>query len=774
MNVAIEFSAWASGVEVDNPIPCDLESFISRVASGEWERQVAPIRELAHRLKSQPDDKPTEARLSALKQKLFSITASGTFSRRNSKSLIRHSGCIVADLDKLHDRCATVRETLLQSPHLVALMDSPTGTGLKVAFLVPPDPSLHQRSFEAVKKHVAALTGVAIDEACKDVARLCYASWDTNAVYRSDATVMPLLPIPARPKSNSGGHPIPDTTEERDRIDSALRSIPPEPRENWLTVGMSLHHWNQSSGRAIWDAWSSRAGDVFDPRDQNSTWAGFGNGHANPRTIASLFDLAKKNGWVYRKPRVKAPQPRRVPVVPTNPDTPSHHKSDAGYADLIINRFKGCLKYCPEESCWLTFTPENGWLRDTKGRLASMVVEFSRELYRAVMADQSLDPQSQIRKLKETVELGNKRRIEPALWVAATDPRVVVNATELDADAYSLGTENGVIDLRTGEFKPHAIDQLVTRRVACNFDPTATCPTWELFLARVQPDPEMRSFLQRLWGYSATGDNCDHFLPFHFGLGANGKGTALEQVLLRLFGTYAIKLTNSLVYASDRGLVPHLEIAALCGHRFALGEENPSGGKLNEPWLKSATGGDRQKGRFHYGNFFEHTPTYKIALVGNHKPVIDGTDEGIWRRFLLVDWPIHIPECERDPDLKNKLSRELPGILNWIIQGTRDWLVNGINPPPSCRASTAEFRTASDRLADFTSEGFEDHPTDSIPKADVFDAYKSWCHEEGVAHPLTRKALSTQLSNRGWISGRGTGAAREKRWLGKRKKPSLL
>ncbi len=71
------------------------------------------------------------------------------------------------------------------------------------------------------------------------------------------------------------------------------------------------------------------------------------------------------------------------------------------------------------------------------------------------------------------------------------------------------------------------------------------------------------------------------------------------------------------------------------------------------------TGGDRQKGRFHYVNFVEYKPTYKTALVGNHKPRIDGTDDGIWWRFLLVDWKVQIPEDQRDTTLKDKLSAEL-------------------------------------------------------------------------------------------------------------------
>ena len=278
-----------------------------------------------------------------------------------------------------------------------------------------------------------------------------------------------------------------------------------------------------------------------------------------------------------------------------------------------------------------------------------MAADFARELYRDALAKAAtMDPDGGTRLIACMAALGNKKRIEPALSFASINRAVVVQAEQLDADPFLVGVQNGVVNLADGTFHPHRREYLVTRRLAVSYDSQATAPTFERFLAEVQPEPEMRAFLQRLSGYSLTGEIREHVLPFHYGVGANGKGTFLEHGLLKQAGDYGAKLTDSLVYASDRGHLPHLEIANLCGMRFALGEENSDGGKLNESLLKAITGGDKVKGRFHYGNFKEYFPTYKIALVGNHKPRIDGTDDGIWRRFLLVEWKVQIPEAQRD------------------------------------------------------------------------------------------------------------------------------
>jgi len=177
------------------------------------------------------------------------------------------------------------------------------------------------------------------------------------------------------------------------------------------------------------------------------------------------------------------------------------------------------------------------------------------------------------------------------------------------------------------------------------------------------------------------------------------------------------------------------------------------------------TGGDRQKGRFHYGNFVEYAPTYKIALVGNHKPRIDGTDDGIWRRFLLVDWKVQIPEEKRDTTLKDKLAAELPGILNWCIAGTRAWLACGLNPPASCRAATAAFRDNSDKLAEFIAENFTAAADSYCTKADVFAAYQQWANLQGIKCPMSKRALGVQLINRGWQEFK-QGHENAKCWLG--------
>jgi len=437
-------------------------------------------------------------------------------------------------------------------------------------------------------------------------------------------------------------------------------------------------------------------------------------------------------------------------------------RSDDDFSQAFLSARGNRLRFCPDLDTWLHFSPEEGWRRDETRQAYATLLEFARQLVKDGLeeAKKLEDPASFVAQL---TRLKDRRRLDPALHLSTTDPRVVVRALDLDSRPEVIGCTNGILDVLTGNFTTFNRDTLVTRRLAVAFDPDAKAPTWERFLSEVQPDPTMRAFLQRLLGSALFGAVRDHVLPFHHGTGANGKSTALETIL-DLFGGYGAKLTNSLVYASRNGAPPYLELAGLFGARLTIGEENAQGGALNEELLKAITGGDRVKGRFHHCNFIEGPATYKVHLVGNHKPLIAGTDDGIWRRFVLIPWPVSIPPERRDPLLRERITREAPGLLNWLLQGCIDWSRDGLQIPEACRAITNDFRQESDELADFIGETLTKDPERYCLKGEVYTVYKRWA-EEGGLKPKTKRQLSTALQERGFESGR-TSTTRDHSWIG--------
>jgi hypothetical protein len=152
------------------------DKVIEAIRQGKYKEYIEEIR-------SEPDKENASKYKAALPGVLFS----GRFSERKNDALVQHSGLLCADLDNLNGERQNAREKLLLSPYLWALFTSPSGQGLKAVFRVPADGARHRGSFRAVEQHVSGLTGVQVDEACKDIARLCFVSYDPDAFYNPAA-----------------------------------------------------------------------------------------------------------------------------------------------------------------------------------------------------------------------------------------------------------------------------------------------------------------------------------------------------------------------------------------------------------------------------------------------------------------------------------------------------------------------------------------------------------------------------------------------------------
>src|SRR6185312_4674391 len=127
--------------------------------------------------------------------------------------------------------------------------------------------------------------------------------------------------------------------------------------------------------------------------------------------------------------------------------------------------------------------------------------------------------------------------------------------------------------------------------------------------------------------------------------------------------------------------------------------------------------------------FFLFKPRFKLYFSANVRPDIRGTDEGIWRRVLLIPHEVFIPPAERDRDLIKKLRAELPGILNWALEGLKSWRIDGLRPPEKVVAAVAEYRADMDRLADFISTTCHVGTGLYVPTGDLYSAYRSWAFD---------------------------------------------
>jgi putative DNA primase/helicase len=88
--------------------------------------------------------------------------------------------------------------------------------------------------------------------------------------------------------------------------------------------------------------------------------------------------------------------------------------------------------------------------------------------------------------------------VSSAVRLAVSDPRVSILAADLDAHPELLNTPSGVVDLRTGEIKPHTPDLLLTRITAYAVDLDAPHPQWDAFLKETfDGDDELIDYTDR-------------------------------------------------------------------------------------------------------------------------------------------------------------------------------------------------------------------------------------------------------------------------------------
>jgi putative DNA primase/helicase len=349
----------------------------------------------------------------------------------------------------------------------------------------------------------------------------------------------------------------------------------------------------------------------------------------------------------------------------------------------------------------------------------------------------------------------SRKRILDGLALAQALPSIRTTTDRFDADPWLLNLSNGTLDLRGGTFLQHDHRRLCSKMAGPKYVPSADCPWWSAFLNRIfGGDQELVAFYQRAIGYCLTGTTGEQVLFFAYGSGANGKTTGFE-IFRMLLGDYLQRAPSELLLLRRGDGIP-LDVARLQGSRLVVCSEIEAGRRLNESRVKDLVGGDTLVARFLFGNFFEFTPTHKLWLFGNHKPVVTGTDLGIWRRILLIPFQVTIPESERRPmaELLDRAHAELPGILNWALEGLEEWKRGGLQVPAGVRRATDAYRAASDTVQNFIDEACQ--PTGEVGTKDLYSAFQTWAGSTSISS----RAFLESVKERGYILRAGAYRAR--------------
>lgn len=420
-----------------------------------------------------------------------------------------------------------------------------------------------------------------------------------------------------------------------------------------------------------------------------------------------------------------------------------HADTDVGNARRLVDSLAGRARFDHSSRSWYLFDGQV-WRRDADGAIVRAAKAVGDQLLAAANAIN--DPDRRKPQIAFASRSQSHTRIKAMTDLAQSEAGVPIAATEFDRPAHLLNVANGTVDLRTGLLRPHERDDLLTRQINIAFDPNALCPTFEKFVSDIfQGDAELIEFVQRVFGYAATGETREQLFMVLHGDGANGKSTLLKAVSDAL-GPYAMHTPTETLLAHTGGASN--DVARLMGARFVTASEADANQRLNESFIKQVTGDEPVTSRYLYGEFFTYTPVFKLVLATNALPQVNGNDPALFRRLRLIPFNRVFTADEQDKQLGSKLAAELPGILAWLVRGAVKWYAEGLNSPAAVLHAGAEFRADSDTVGTYIEDRCELIAEETVQATRLFQDYRRYT-ESGGRSPLNQTSFGRALTRRG-------------------------
>ncbi|NJQ14194.1 phage/plasmid primase, P4 family [Streptomyces bohaiensis] len=543
----------------------------------------------------------------------------------------------------------------------------------------------------------------------------------------------------------------------------------------------------ESAARAALEA-AARDGGHPEGRALQAIASGLDAGIATPRTPWPPVATKQRHVWAVPPPAAGAGTPATFTAGATALDaapagagweppqeTPALHQvpmprrewDDMGNAQRVVDRYGTQIRWIADTEQWAVYDAGRWAMKAGATRVWTLVIATVDQMDDE-MGQYSDEPPTfpegykpskheQLTEREQFAKFIREQRMRPKLAAARevlqAHPEVQCYMDAFDTQEMLLNVGNGVVNLATGELGAHDRELYLMQQSPVCFDPTATAPQFERFLAQVMPDDERRHYLARVVGYTLTASTQEQCLFIHHGTGANGK-SVFVRIIMALFGDYGQAVPRSTLLAKKADGIPN-DVARMLGKRFLSTSETSAGKRLDDELVKSLTG---QEGgvsaRFMRGEFFDFEPVGKIHISTNYLPDI-GAGHGIERRLQDIGWDVTIPAGQRDPRLADRIiAAELPGVLNWAIRGCLDWQADGLRVPDAVREKTLQHLRDSDPLVLWMQEACDTEvPADSWAyTSELHASYKTWA-ESAALRPMSVRAFSTAMVERGFAKG---------------------
>lgn len=402
---------------------------------------------------------------------------------------------------------------------------------------------------------------------------------------------------------------------------------------------------------------------------------------------------------------------------------------DTGNAERFCDLFGDDVRYNYADKRWLCWDSRK-WQADNDGEI-DRVIDRSVEAMRAeAKVYEKSDEENggdMLKQFKKHFKASRSHKAKKAVK-EESQHLLPVLPKALDKHKYAFNTPNGILSLKNGEIVEHDRKYFLTKMSNVEYTDNADCPMWMQFLDDIfAGDKDLIRYIQKSVGYSMTGDTSEQCVFFLFGTGRNGKSTFLD-VIRDIMGDYVTNIQpETIMIRSSQGSTINSDIARLKGARIVTTVEPNEGVRINEGLLKQLTGDDTVTARKLYSEEFEFKPEFKLWMTTNHKPIIRGTDTGIWRRIHMIPFTVQIPEEKIDRQLKSKLTREYAAILHWAVEGCLLWQSEGLNMPLAVLNMVKEYRREMDVISAFIEDRCVEGKNQYVKAISLYIAYSAWC-----------------------------------------------
>ena len=426
---------------------------------------------------------------------------------------------------------------------------------------------------------------------------------------------------------------------------------------------------------------------------------------------------------------------------------PIRSYDDTGNADRFIDRYGHLYKHSYITNKFYIYDGQK-WKVDDRGAIRKLIDEMIESIKNEKVLHSEDVTEEEAREAfqkyyKKTRGTQSKKNIMNELM-----HRKTVTPDDFDKDDMLLNVANGYIDLTSRELYKHNINRMFSQIANTDYSEKMQPAVWLDFLNDIfAGDKAVIQYIQKALGYSLTGSTREQIMFILFGKGRNGKSIFVEAIS-EILGDYSNNMQAKSLMVKKNDNV-NTDIARLSKARFVTSSEPNEGFRFDEGLIKQLTGGDKVTARFLYAEEFEYTPKFKIWVSTNHKPIIRGTDDGIWRRLVLIPFDVQIPEEKVDKDLKYKLLREAPAILNWMAEGAYMWMQEGLAMPEKLKEAVQKYRNEMDTLGQFIEDCCKVDKNSSEKVSNLHQAYKTWSNDNLTSTKvLGMKSFSQKMEER--------------------------